>query len=126
MNNDPSHGQALYAMSPERVNRQNAENNSVDTSPISRSKGHHRDSSVAERAAKFDTLAFQGKALERKVNDAALKRAVLGREEAEGEMRRYREESRALRKENEELKAQVKSTKLEERYQALSVRFAFC
>jgi hypothetical protein len=47
-------------------------------------------------------LAYQGKQLERKTNDAALKRAMLGREEAESEMRRYREETRSLRRQVEE------------------------
>jgi len=57
---------------------------------------------VHDKVAQFNTLAFQGKQLERKANDAALKRAMLGREEAESEMRRYREETRALRRHIEE------------------------
>ncbi|KAF2963206.1 hypothetical protein GQX73_g10370 [Xylaria multiplex] len=40
--------------------------------------------------------------LERMTADAALKRAMIGREEAETEMRRYREESRVLRRQVEE------------------------
>ncbi|TAQ90374.1 hypothetical protein B7494_g1325 [Chlorociboria aeruginascens] len=43
-----------------------------------------------------------GKQLERKTNDAALKRAMLGREEAETEMRRYKEEVRVLRRQVDE------------------------
>jgi len=57
---------------------------------------------VHEKITQFNTLAFQGKQLERKANDAALKRAMLGREEAESETRRYREETRALRRQVEE------------------------
>lgn len=55
-----------------------------------------------EKVAAFNNLAFQGKQLERKANDAALKRAMLGREEAESEMRRYRDEARSLRRQVEE------------------------
>lgn len=61
-----------------------------------------RDSSVHEKINQFNTLAIQSKQLERKTADAALKRAMLGREEAEAEMRRYRDEARALRKQVEE------------------------
>ncbi|KAK4464655.1 hypothetical protein QBC42DRAFT_249353 [Cladorrhinum samala] len=61
-----------------------------------------RDSSVHEKINQFNSLAVQSKQLERKTADAALKRAMLGREEAEAEMRRYRDEARSLRKQIEE------------------------
>ncbi len=61
-----------------------------------------RDSSVHEKINQFNTLAMHSKHLERKTADAALKRAMLGREEAEGEMRRYRDEAKTLRKAVEE------------------------
>ncbi|KAK0634354.1 hypothetical protein B0T17DRAFT_586215 [Bombardia bombarda] len=61
-----------------------------------------RDSSVHEKITQFNTLAMQSKQLERKTADAALKRAMLGREEAETEMRRYRDEARLLKKHVEE------------------------
>lgn len=57
---------------------------------------------MQDKVAVFNSLAYQGKQLERKTNDAALKRAMLGREEAESEMRRYREEARSLRRQVEE------------------------
>ncbi|ROV97398.1 hypothetical protein VMCG_06922 [Cytospora schulzeri] len=63
---------------------------------------HSRDSSVSDKINQFNTLASQGKHLERKTADAALKRAMLGREEAEAEMRKYREEARTLRKQLDE------------------------
>jgi hypothetical protein len=63
---------------------------------------HTRESSVHEKVAAFNSLTYQGKQLERKTNDAALKRAMLGREEAESEMRRYREETRSLRRQIED------------------------
>lgn len=55
-----------------------------------------------DKVAAFNSLAFQGKQLERKTHDAALKRAMLGREEAESEMRRFRDEVRALRRQVDE------------------------
>ncbi|KAK4152603.1 hypothetical protein C8A00DRAFT_16093 [Chaetomidium leptoderma] len=61
-----------------------------------------RDSSVHDKISQFNTLAMQSKQLERKTADAALKRAMLGREEAEADMRRYRDEARTLRKQVEE------------------------
>lgn len=88
----------LFPASPERVNQQR-------TSVFDESPGrdrHERESSVHDKVVAFNSLAFQGKQLERKTNDAALKRAMLGREEAESEMRRYREETRSLRKQVEE------------------------
>ncbi|RDA83814.1 hypothetical protein CP532_4602 [Ophiocordyceps camponoti-leonardi (nom. inval.)] len=52
------------------------------------------DGSVHDKISQFNSLsiAFQSKQLERKTADAALKRALVGREEAEAEMRRLREE----------------------------------
>ncbi|KAK0613342.1 hypothetical protein B0T14DRAFT_438682 [Immersiella caudata] len=61
-----------------------------------------RDSSVHDKINQFNSLTMQSKQLERKTADAALKRAMLGREEAETEMRRYRDEARHLRKQVEE------------------------
>jgi hypothetical protein len=57
-----------------------------------------RDSSVHDKINQFNSLTMQSKQLERKTADAALKRAMLGREEAETEMRRYRDEAKHLRK----------------------------
>lgn len=59
---------------------------------------HSRDSSVSDKISVFNTLAAQGNKPERTSHDAALKRAVLGREEAEAEARRYKDDLRALRK----------------------------
>lgn len=66
-----------------------------------------RDSDVHDKIRQFNTLGHahgvsMSKQLERKAADAALKRAMLGREEAETMMRQYREEARALRKKVEE------------------------
>lgn len=103
-----SPGTPLHQVSPERVNQQRPQSmfepdsDAASLHLLSESRGHSRDSSVHDKVAQFNTLAFQGKQLERKANDAALKRAMLGREEAESEMRRYREETRALRRHIEE------------------------
>ncbi|SPQ27152.1 6925f8e7-00ad-4ba9-9215-5fd0af771822 [Thermothielavioides terrestris] len=76
-----------------------------------------RDSSVHEKINQYNSLAMQSKTLERKSADAALKRAMLGREEAEAEMRRYRDEARALRKQIEEGKERER--KVGERLEAV-------
>jgi hypothetical protein len=78
-----------------------------------------RDSSVHEKINQFNTLAMHSKTLERKTADAALKRAMLGREEAEAEARRYREEVISLRKEIEEGKKNER--KVGERLEAVMV-----
>ena len=115
----PSPGTPLFQASAERVNKQRRESN---VSPSN--GGHSRESSVFEKVAKFDSLATQSKALERKTNDAALKRAMLGREEAESEMRRYREEVRGLRKQIEDGKERER--KVGERLETVMVRIGIC
>lgn len=113
-----SPGTPLFQVSPERVNR-NQENESPAMSVHRESKLHSRESSVHEKVAAFNTLAFQGKQLERKTNDAALKRAMLGREEAESEMRRYRDDARALRRQVEE--GRLREIKVGERLESVMV-----
>ncbi|KAI1852634.1 hypothetical protein JX265_003121 [Neoarthrinium moseri] len=94
----------LQPMTPDRVNQQR---DSYFGSPRS---SHARDSSIHDKIQAFNNLSRLGpgsaanmsKQLERKTADAALKRAMLGREEAESDLRRYREEARLLRKQIEE------------------------
>ncbi|KAI0202980.1 hypothetical protein F4808DRAFT_449353 [Astrocystis sublimbata] len=88
----------LQPISPDRVNHQNPMLASFRTSA-------QRDSDVHDKIRQFNNLAHlqpgassMSKQLERKTADAALRRAMIGREEAESEMRRYREEARALRR----------------------------
>jgi hypothetical protein len=124
-----SPGTPLYQVSPERVNQQRPqsmyepESDSPSIHRLSESKGHShsRDSSVHEKITQFNSLAFQGKQLERKATDAALKRAMLGREEAESEMRRYKEETRALRRQVEE--GRERERKVGERLETVMVCF---
>ncbi|KAI3391931.1 hypothetical protein diail_6601 [Diaporthe ilicicola] len=98
-------------VSSERLNMQLGSEQRLSINSLSSptKKGHSRDSSVSDKINQFNTLASQGKHLERKNADAALKRAMLGREEAEAEVRKYRDdvhkykdEVRALKKEIEE------------------------
>ncbi|KAL1855388.1 hypothetical protein Daus18300_011106 [Diaporthe australafricana] len=91
-------------VSSERLNMQlgSEQRLSINSLGSPTKKGHSRDSSVSDKINQFNTLASQSKHLERKNADAALKRAVLGREEAEAEVRKYRDDVRALKKEVEE------------------------
>ncbi|KAK0389800.1 hypothetical protein NLU13_3373 [Sarocladium strictum] len=88
-------GGPLQAVTPDRVNQQRE---------FATSHSTPRDSSVYEKINQFNNMSvlMQSKNLERKTADAALKRAMVGREEAEAEARRYREEVRTLRKAVEE------------------------
>ncbi|KAF4452492.1 chromosome segregation protein smc [Fusarium austroafricanum] len=90
-----SPGGPLQAVTADRVNQQR-ERESV----FSHLRGGSRDVSVHDKISQFNNLSvtLQSKQLERKTADAALKRAMLGREEAETELRRYREENKNLRK----------------------------
>ncbi|KAG6212766.1 hypothetical protein E4U50_001782 [Claviceps purpurea] len=88
-------GGPLKPATPERVNRQDP-----FFSPI---RSENRDNVVHDKISQFNnmSIAMQSKQLERKTADAALKRAMLGREEAEADAKRLREENRLLRKEVE-------------------------
>jgi hypothetical protein len=68
-----SPGTPLYAVSPERVNQQRPQHD--PESPTASLRGdsrQSRDSSVHDKIAAINSLAFQSKQLERKTNDAAL------------------------------------------------------
>ncbi|KAI1506770.1 hypothetical protein F5X99DRAFT_15726 [Biscogniauxia marginata] len=95
----------LQPISPDRVNHQR---DPATTSPLRSSE--QRDSDVHDKIRQFNSMAHLGrngavsmsKQLERKTADAALKRAMIGREEAEAEMHRYRDEARSLRRQIDE------------------------
>ncbi|ODA82099.1 hypothetical protein RJ55_00604 [Drechmeria coniospora] len=86
-------GGALQVATPDRVNQRRA-------SPISAQRSEGVDSSVLDKISQFNSLsiAMQSKHLERKTADAALRRAMVGREEAEAEIRQTKEEMRLLLK----------------------------
>ena len=90
-------GGPLQSATPERVNQQR-------DSFFASLRPEGRDSSVHDKIHQFNTLTVsaQTKQLERKTADAALRRAMLGREEAETEVRRYKEEAKMLQKAVEE------------------------
>lgn len=103
-----SPGTPLFAVSPERVNRQPI----IPPSPsLPSDLAHLRDpfttahtrtsSDVQGKVAQFNNLSKEA-IQRRKDNEAALKRAVMGREEAESETRRMKEENQILRRDIEE------------------------
>lgn len=99
-----SPGTPLFPVSPERANRQHLpQSPSLPSNLIDPFTSHHvkAASDVQGKVAQFNNLGKEA-SQRRKDNEAALQRAVLGREEAESETRRVKEESSVLRKENEE------------------------
>ena len=94
----------MFPVSPERANRQHLpQSPSLPSNLVDPFISHHAKapSDVQGKVAQFNNLGKEA-AQRRKDNEAALQRAVLGREEAESETRRFKEESSVLRKENEE------------------------
>ncbi|MCJ1284898.1 hypothetical protein MMC26_004235 [Xylographa opegraphella] len=103
-----SPGTPLFPVSPDRVNRQQLPHSPSRQSDLSFLQDepfktyHSRNSSdVQGKVAQFNNLSKEA-SQRRKDNEAALKRAVVGREEAESETRRLKDETRSLRKEVEE------------------------
>ncbi|KAK5997224.1 hypothetical protein PT974_02578 [Cladobotryum mycophilum] len=84
-------GGPLQVASPDRVNRRES---------LFALRSQSRESTVHDKISQFNNLSvsMQSRQMERKTADAALKRAMLGREEAEAEMRRLKEEAKGLRK----------------------------
>lgn len=113
----PSTGNALHPVSPERVNQQRPKDNKLDY------RGHSRESSVHDKVSLLNNLSVQSKQLERKANDAALQRAMLGREEAESEMRKWRTEAEALRRQIPEFERRER--KVSERLEQYMVGIMF-
>ena len=119
-----SPGTPLFPISPERANRQQLPQ-SPSLPSISQAHNdpfivHSRGTSdVQGKVAQFNNLSKEA-AQRRKDNEAALKRAVLGREEAEGEARRLREENRVLRLDVEEGRARER--RVGERMEGIMVR----
>ncbi|KAL8684924.1 MAG: hypothetical protein Q9224_006063, partial [Gallowayella concinna] len=114
-----SPGTPLFPVSPERANRQALPQSPSLPSdlhdPIKMS--HSKESSaVQNKVAQFNNLSKEA-VQRRKDNEAAMRRAVLGREEAESETRRLKEEYKGLRKELEEGK--VRERKVAERIESV-------
>lgn len=120
-----SPGTPLFPVSPERANRQQlpiSPSRQSDFSPLHNEtlKGYHsrNSSDVQGKVAQFNNLSKEA-SQKRKDNEAALKRAMVGREEAESETRRLREENGLLRQEVED--AGVRENKVGARMEALKV-----
>ena len=115
-----SPGTPLFPVSPERANRQHLpQSPSLPMNLADPFISHVKESSdVQGKVAQFNNLSKEA-TQRRKDNEAALKRAVLGREEAESEARRTKEESNILRKEIEE--GRGRERRVGERLEALMV-----
>ena len=118
-----SPGTPLFPISPERGNRQQIPHSPSLPSDLSDPFISHgkAPSDVQGKVAQFNNLSKEA-AQRRKDHEAALRRAVLGREEAESETRRMKEESRSLRKEVEESRGRER--RVGERLEALMVGFS--
>ena len=120
-----SPGTPLFPISPERANRRQLPQSPSlpnDLSAINTdsfvSRHSRQSSDVQGKVAQFNNLSKEA-TQRRKDNEAALVRAVVGREEAESETRRLKEETRALRKEVEE--GRVRERRVGERMEAMMV-----
>ncbi|KAL8715504.1 MAG: hypothetical protein Q9220_000839 [cf. Caloplaca sp. 1 TL-2023] len=105
-----SPGTPLFPVSPERANRQALpQSPSLPTDLHDSFKSAHlrENSDVQNKVAQFNSLSKEA-VQRRKDNEAAIRRAVLGREEAENETRRLKDESKILRRELEEGRAREK------------------
>ena len=101
-------GTPLFPVSPERANQQKQQappllHNIIASSPSMPNLGtvSRSSSDVQGKVAQFNLLS-KDVTERRRENEAAVRRAVLGREEAENETRRAKEECRRLTRELEE------------------------
>ncbi|KAL6864177.1 hypothetical protein J3F83DRAFT_766731 [Trichoderma novae-zelandiae] len=98
-------GGPLQMASPDRVNQRRDTLFATLRAPGASEDGcTSRESPVHDKISQFNNLSMsmQSRQLERKTADAALKRAMLGREEAEAEIRRLKDDARDLRQEIDE------------------------
>ncbi|KAL8770589.1 MAG: hypothetical protein Q9194_005123 [Teloschistes cf. exilis] len=104
-----SPGTPLFPVSPERANRQLPQSPSLPSDLHESAKIAHirENTDVQNKVAQFNSLSKEA-VQRRKENEAAMKRAVLGREEAENETRRLKDENKTLRRELDEGKAREK------------------
>ena len=76
---------------------------------------------MQDKVAQFNNLTKENESPRHRERDAALRRAMLGREEAESELRRMKEENRMLRRDVEEGKQ--REMKVGSRLEAVMVNF---
>ncbi|KAL9108264.1 MAG: hypothetical protein Q9187_008322 [Circinaria calcarea] len=122
----PSPGFPLFPVSPERVNRQHLPQSPSLPSGLSTSlqdpfsiSPTKASSDVQGKVAQFNNLSKEA-IQRRKDNEAALRRAVVGREEAESETKRLKEENKLLKKEIEE--GRSRERRVGERVESVMVR----
>ena len=122
----PSPGFPLFPVSPERVNRQHLPQSPSLLSGLSTSQQDpfstspsKAPSDVQGKVAQFNNLSKEA-IQRRKDNEAALRRAVVGREEAESETKRLKEENKLLKKEMEE--GRSRERRVGERVESVMVR----
>ena len=102
-----SPGTPLFPVSPERANQQKTAlaDPASPVAPELKHASHVRaGSDVQNKVAQFNTLSKDAQD-RKKSGEAALKRAIVGREEAESDLRRIRDEGRRARQEIEEGKS---------------------
>lgn len=106
-------GSPLQAMTPDGVNRRD--------SNLSNMRMDGYESPVLDKISQYNNLnpTPQSKQLERKTAEAAIKRALVGREEAEAEMKTLRDENKSMRKALDD--AKVRERKVGERLETLMV-----
>lgn len=122
----PSPGFPLFPVSPERVNRQHLPQSPSLPSGLSTSlqdpfstSPTKASSDVQGKVAQFNNLSKEA-IQRRKDNEAALRRAVVGREEAESETKRLKEENKLLKMEIEE--GRSRERRVGERVESVMVR----
>lgn len=123
----PSPGTPLFPISPNRQQLPLMHSPSVPTNlsdqvndPFFTNFSSRGSFGVQDKVAQFNNLTKENESPRHKERDAALRRAMLGREEAESEIRRMREESRILKRELEEGKQ--REMKVGARLEAVMVR----
>ena len=117
-----SPGTPLFPVSPSRANTQQLPHSpSLPSLQRDSFLDRPRSSDVQGKVAQFNNLSKEA-AQRRRENAAALERAVLGREEAESETRRLREENSVLRKEIEE--GRSRERRVGERVESVMVCFS--
>ncbi|KAK4986568.1 hypothetical protein LTR66_007833 [Elasticomyces elasticus] len=89
---------------------------------LRRRQGHaHTNSDVQGMVARFDHLDIKDRDEEKRRDEAALRRAVIGREEAESDARRLREEVREMKRDMEE--GQEREAKVARRLEGVMEEF---
>ena len=126
----PSPGTPLFPISPNRQQLPLMQSPSLPTNvadhindPFYSGLSSRASFGVQDKVAQFNNLTKENESPRHRERDAALRRAMLGREEAETEIRRLRDESRALRREVEEGKQ--REMKVGARLEAVMVRLAW-